>query len=181
MVLSHRARSRWDEFQQANRAEMDKTDQDEKRSRLSSAPMQTLHVAMIFEACQSAKKQLFQNRGVIEEPTLNVAIRHVEESLKAADVLDSIANKVTIAQEAEILLAHVRRDFDDHHHRAANSDFIIVTRTELTRRFCAHSGRRGSWKPEDLYLRYIPFLNRRRDAALVVQESRTEWYAFRAE
>ena len=108
MSLSQRARSRWEEYQRANRAEMDQTDSlhDAKLSLLSSAPMQTLSIAMIFEACRWAKAPFFEDgekpwRGVIEERTLNLAIEHVGENLKAADYLDQIANKTEIAEEAE--------------------------------------------------------------------------------
>jgi hypothetical protein len=187
MFLSQRAKSRWEEYQRANRAEMDHTDplRDAKLSLLSSAPMQTLSIAMIFEACRWAKVPFFQNcerlwSGAIEERTLDLAIEHIDENLKAAEYLDQIANKAEIAQEAEILLGNVRGDFWKNTYPDF-PDFIFVTRTDLTRRYCAHSGRRGSWKPDDLYLRFIPHLQRQGEACLLVQRGKQEWFAFRAE
>jgi hypothetical protein len=94
--------------------EKDQTDSlmDAKQMRLSSAPMQALKLAMIFETTRWAKNAnspLFgrdgQWRGIIEERTLNDAIEHIKACLEAADFLDSIASKAEIATEAEILLA----------------------------------------------------------------------------
>ena len=187
MLLSQRAPSRWAEYQRANRAEMDQTDplRDAKLSLLSSAPMQTLSIAMIFEACRWAKVPFFQNSerpwpGVIQERTLNLAIEHIDENLKAAEYLDQIANKAEIAQEAEIFLGNVRGDFRMNTHPDF-PDFIFVTKSELTKRYCPHSGRRGSWKPDDLYLRFIPYLQRRGEAGRIDQLGKRELFAFRAE
>jgi hypothetical protein len=185
MDLGRRAALRWEQYQRENRREMDQTDslhQEAKLSRLSSAPTQTLAIAMIFEATRFAKNAnspLFGNDGqwcgVIDEGTLNCAIEHTNQCLKAAEFLDSIANKEVITREAEILLAHVRSDFS----RA--DDFIFVTRTDLTRQYCRNSGRAGSWKPDDLYLRFIPHLERRGEACPLVQRGKQEWFVFRAE
>jgi len=184
MDFSQRAASRWELYQKANRTEMDQADslQEAKLSRLSSAPMQTLSLAMIFEAARWAKAPFFEGdkpwRGVIEERTLNCAIEHTDGCLKAAEFLDSIANKAEIAQEAEILLANIRRDFRIS---PGIPEFIFVNRTDLTRNYCHNSGRRTAWKPDDVYLRFIPYLERRADACLVGQKGRQEWFAFRAE
>ena len=169
MDLNQRAALRWGQYQRENRREMDKTDslhQEPKLSRLSSAPTQTLSIAMIFEAARWAKNLNSplcvegQWRGLIEERTLLYAIEHTNECLKAADFLDAIANKEVIAREAEILFAHVGSDF------RRVDDFIFLTRTDLTRRYCRNSGRAGSWKPDDLYLRFILHLQRRGEACL---------------
>ena len=184
MDFSVQADRLWEQYQRANREEKDKTDSllDAKQSRLSSAPMQVLKLAMIFEATRSAKNEtspLFGRgrewRGIIEERTLSVAIEHIKGCLEAAEFLDSIANRAEIAREAEILLAYVRRDFQSY------DDFIFLTRTDLTRRFCQHSGRKGSWKTDDLYLRFIPYLQRRGEACLLPKTGKQEVFAFRAE
>jgi hypothetical protein len=187
MNFSARAALLWEQYQKANRYEKDQTDSllEAKQSRLSSAPMQVLKLAMIFEATRSAKNAtspLFGPggawRGIIEERTLSDAIEHIKGCLEAAEFLDSIANRAEIAQRAEILLAYVRRDFPSY---PGFPDFIFVTRTGLTRRFCNNSGRRDSLKPEDLYLRLIPHLERRSEACRLPTEGRQEWFAFRAE
>jgi len=193
MDFSQRAALRWEQYQRENRAEMDQTDslhQEAKLSRLSSAPTQTLSIAMIFEATRWAKNAnspLFgpgdQWRGIIDERTLNHAIEHTNECLRAAEFLDSIANKAEIANDAEILLAKVRRDFcgDGGREFFRAADFIFVTRTGLTGTYCKNPGRSGSWKPDDLYLRFIPHLERRGEGRLLLQRGKQEWFAFRAE
>jgi hypothetical protein len=189
MDFSQRAALLWEKYQRANRDEISQTDLllDAKLSRLSSAPMQTLSVAMIFEAAgwaKTANSPLFRGgipwRNIIEERTLNDAIEHVNGCLEAAEFLDSIANKAHIAAEAEILLAHVRRDFLRRDWPDC-PDYVFANRTELTRRYCANSGRAGSWKPDDLYLRFIPHLERRGEACLLQKRGKQEWFAFRAE
>ena len=186
MDFGARAALLWGKYQRENREEIKQTDllQEAKLSRLASAPMQTLSLAMIFEATRWAKNSNSPPfgagerwRGVINECTLNFAIEHTKECLKAAEFLDSIADKAEIAREAEILLAHVRRNLDFFR----DEKFIFATRTDLTRSYCKNSGRPGSWKPEDLYERFIPHLWRRSEACLLKKIGKQEWFAFRAE
>ena len=186
MDFGIRAAQRWEQYQKENRDEINRTDplEEGKLSRLASAPMQTLSLAMIFETTRWAKQAnspLFgpggQWRGVIDERTLNDAINHTNGCLKAAEFLDSIANKAEIAAEAEILLAHVRRDFIVNQ----REDYIFTTRSDLTGRYCKNSSRSGSWKPHDLYLRFIPHLERQGEACLLTQRGKQELFAFRTE
>jgi hypothetical protein len=187
MNFSARAALLWEQYQKANRYEKDQTDSllDAKQSRLSSAPMQVLKLSMIFEATRSAKNAISPLfgpggawRGIVEERTLSDAIEHIKGCLEAAEYLDQIANRAEIAQRAEILLAHVRRNFRSY---PECPDFIFLTRTDLTRRFCNNSGRRDALKPDDLYLRLIPHLQRRSEAYRLPTKGRQEWFAFRAE
>jgi hypothetical protein len=184
MNFSPRAELLWEQHQKGNHYEKHQTDRlnSAKHWRLSRAPMQALKLAMIFEATRSARNAtspLFGPggawRGIVEEGTLICAIEHIKGCLAAAEFLDSIANRAEIAQEAEILLSHVRREF------APRDRFIIVPRTDLTRRFCNNSGRRGSWKPDDLYLRFIPHLQERLEAWPLGKHGKQEWFAFRKE
>ena len=96
--------------------------------------MQVLKLSMIFEATRSAKNAtspLFGPggawRGIVEERTLSDAIEHIKGCLEAAEFLDPIANKAEIAQRAEILLAHVRRDLRSYPEYPC-PDFIFLTR-----------------------------------------------------
>ncbi len=166
----------WNDYQQENRHNMDGLDasHDAELSRLSSAPMQTLAVAMIFEACRWAARRGAWTGG-IEADTLLCAIDHVAACLDAAARLDGMAHKAEIGQEAEILLARIRHDF------ASMDGFHFATRSELTKRYCPNSGRPGSWKPDDLYLRFIPMLENRGDARRVKKEGKREVFAFRCE
>ena len=158
----------WDDFQRMNRAQMDSTDplREGELSRLSSAPMQTLSLAMIFAVCCWAKSSQPWT-GLIGAKTLLLAVEHVNACVAAANHLDNIARRAEITQAAEILLAKVRHDFP------ALESFHFATRSDLTKRYCANSARANSWQPDDLYLRYIPLLERRGEAPSRQQNGQT--------
>jgi hypothetical protein len=70
----------------------------------------------------------------------------------------------------------IQHDFRDR----ARAGTIFLTRAEITRRFAHNSARGGSLKPDDLYLRILPALERQHLAKLI-RRSPAELYAFRAE
>jgi hypothetical protein len=78
------------DFQTKNRNRLKKTDplDDALLSRLATAPTHVLKVAMIFEACRSAKQG--SNKLDLEAATLRSAIEHVAECEKAVPLLDTI-------------------------------------------------------------------------------------------
>ena len=166
----------WAEYQHMNRQESNDTDsmREAELARLSSSPMQTLHVAMIFEACRWAARGGHWT-GLIAADTLRCAIEHVAACLTSADRLDGIGNRAQIAEDSEVFLAKVRHRF------AAVDGFHFATRSDLTKHFCPNGGRPGSWRPNDLYLRFIPALERRNEARLVDKTGKRKTYAFRAE
>ncbi len=168
--------SLWDNFQHDNRARIDQSDsaREDVISRLSSAPMQTLAVAMIFQLSRWALANK-ASACYIEPETLTLAIEHVEECLKAAEFLDGIANRAKIAGDAEVLLATIRHEFRER----AKAGTILLTRTEITRKFCANSSRAGALKPDDIYLRIIPAMERQGGAKLLRRQP-SELYAFKA-
>jgi hypothetical protein len=92
---------------------------------------------------------------LISENVLRCAIEHLDFDLEAAVFLDSIADQQTTRNDAELLLARIRVDFK---HEADGS--IYVTRSDLTAKYAHHSGRPGSWTPEDIFYRFIPCLIR---------------------
>ena len=128
----------WADFQNDNRARIDRADalREDMICRLSSAPMQTLAVAMIFQATRWALEKKVSARA-IEPEMLTLAIKHVEECLKAAEFLDGISNRAKIAADAEVMLATIRHEF----RAQANAGTIFLTRTEITRRFAHNSSR----------------------------------------
>jgi len=176
MDFTRDAAAVWDDFQTANRTAIDRADalREDVISRLSSAPMQTLAVAMIFQTARWALAKKAPAR-LIEAETLAVAIQHVEECLAAADFLDSLAHRAKIAADAEIILAAIQHDFRDR----AQAGTIFLGRSEITRRFARNSSREGSLKPDDLYLRIIPVLERQGLAKRIRREP-AELYAFKA-
>jgi hypothetical protein len=143
-------------------------------SRLSSSPTQTLKVAMIFEACRSVQNA--SGNLEIQESTLQYAINHVDECLEAASRLDSIARRLYITNDAEVLLAKIRYDFQV---RAKNGS-IILSRTELTSKYAAHGRQRGL-NVHELYFRLIPHLITRGEAQALPKEGKLERFAFRSD
>ena len=166
----------WIEYQAKNRTEMDAANPlaEDLISRLASAPAQTLAVAMIFEAAMWAKRG-GEWRGVLSLEALELAITHVAECLEAANWLDGIAHRVTIAENAEVIFERIVADFAP----ARRGATIYVSRSDLTRTYCHDSGRRGALKPHDLYNRLIPALVRLGKAALASKEGKREIYGFR--
>jgi len=177
MDFTREAAAAWDDFQIANRAAINRADilREDVISRLSSAPMQTLAVAMIFQVARWALAKKAPAR-LIEAETLSIAIRHVEECLAAAELLDGISQRAKIAADAEVMLAAIQHEFRDR----AQSGTIFLTRSEITRRFANNSSRQGSLKPDDIYQRIIPALESRGSAKLI-RRTPAELYAFKVE
>ena len=173
----------WEDYQKKNRALIDSTDplHEAELCRLSSAPMQTLHIAMIFQAARAAKANL-NNSGVLEIESLELAAKHMEECLKAAFYLESIANRAQIASDAQILIERIRHDFMPQllpgTQKKCNA--IYLSRTDLTAAYAHHSRRANTWKPDDLYLRMIPHLEALGLATLAFKKGKFELYAFKA-
>ncbi len=178
MTFAPDAASTWRQYQEANRAAMDAADPlaEDLISRLASAPAHTLAVGMIFEAAMWAKRG-GRWLGVLSDEALRNAIRHVDECLSAAEHLDSVAHRFTLAEDAEVLFERITSDFASH----ARNRTIYATRSDLTRAYCHDSGRRGALKPHELYHRIIPALIRQGKAALVEKSGKREVYGFRAQ
>jgi hypothetical protein len=166
----------WTNFQNDNRARIDRADvlREDVTCRLSSAPMQTLAVAMIFQISRWALEKK-RPALMIEPETLTLAIEHVEECLKAAEFLDGLSGRARIAADAEVMLATIQHEFRPQ----AKAGTIFLTRTEITRRFAHNSGRAGALRPDDIYLRLIPAMEARGWAKLIRREP-AELYAFKA-
>jgi hypothetical protein len=157
------------------------------RSRLTTACALVVKLAMIFEAsclCYDAKWMPHDPQIVPDSPPLilkpnivQLAINHVEACLKAAASLDAIANRGRIAEEAQILLANMRKDF----RARARAGSIILTRSQITQTFAHHANRRGGSRIDDIYLKQIPYLTKIGEAKLLSKEGKKEIYAFRVE
>jgi hypothetical protein len=178
MLFDPAAQAHWLEYQAANRAEIDGIDPlaAEVISRLSSAPAQVLAVAMIFEAALWAKGGGAWS-GVLSPGALECAIDHVASCLEAASWLDGIAHRASIAEDAEVILARILRDFAVHR----RGDTLYATRNDLTRAYCHDSGRRGALQPHGLYHRLLPALIAQGKAQLALKDGKREVYAFRVE
>jgi hypothetical protein len=175
LKFSPEARELFDSFQRENRKRHNESNPFDEAllSRLASAPTSTLKVSMIFEACRSAYAG--SNNLVIQEPTLRLAIDHVEECSVAAGHLETIADRQNTVNDAEVLLATIRSEYL----ASTKNGAITLSRTELTRRFAANSNR--GLTVEDLYLRLVPHLIQIGEAKALPKEGKLERYAFRVE
>jgi hypothetical protein len=178
--FTEEAEALWITFQHDNRVRIRNTDArcEVEVHRLNSAPMQTLHVAMCFEACIAAKKNL-PGFDKISMLALNYAIDHVDACLEAAKYLDSVSSLCATLNNAEVLLAKVRKDF----RARAKNEAIILTRSEITGTYASHPNRADAWTPDIIFLRLIPALIRERMAKQIQKRSKgqPEIYAFRCE
>lgn len=177
-TFTEEAADLWKTFQHDNRVRIKDADPrcEAEIHRLNSAPMQTLHVAMNFEACILAKKNL-PGFNKISLKALATAIDHVDACLDAAKYLDSVSNQCATLNDAEILLAKVRKDFSG----IAKAGAILLTRSQITATYAPHSSRQGSWTPDVIFLKLIPALAREGLAKLYLKKGKLEIYAFRCE
>jgi hypothetical protein len=175
--FSPEAANVWENFQNQNRATHDQTDrlQEAELSRLSSAPMQALKIAMLFE-CARAAKIGSSNVLAIQEGTLIQAISHVEECMRGARFLEGLADRASIVSKAEVLLAMIQQNFPPQ----PPGKTIYLTRSQITAKYAPHSGRAGALTPEDLYVRIIPYLMNEGVAQRVLKQGKLEVYAFKA-
>jgi hypothetical protein len=170
--FSPEAEKLWRHYQRENRREISKTDQRRETSvqRLNSAPMQTLSVAMGYEACRSAKDGL-TSCSLIRGDTLEMAIRYMAGALDAANYLDTMDRKEIVKDDAEKFLADVRGDWK------AEAGKIVLTRSAINKKYALHSGRPGAVTVSRIYDDWIPCLTKQGLARVVPKDGR-ELYEF---
>lgn len=176
MKLSEEAYRRWENYQKDNRQRLDNLDpsQEALANRLNTCPTWVLKIAMLFEACITVSYGDTEAYEISDE-SLRLTIEHIEENLRSAEYVDKAIEQRTITQEAEIILAVIRQEF-----QAQADGTIYASRSQLTRRFCSH-GRGQSLKVDDLYLKFIPALESIGVAKLVVEKGNLKIYAFAPE
>jgi hypothetical protein len=175
MGFSPEAEKLWREFQRDNRERIKAVDirNEAESHRLSSEPIQVLKVAMIFQSCVCAKQHT--TLSLISKDVLTLAIEHLAANLDAASFLDSIADRESCRNNAEILLAKIRNDF-----RAESCNgSIFLRRNDITCKYAPHSGRQGAWTPNDIFFKFLQILVRQGDAVLHEKRGKLEIYAFR--
>jgi hypothetical protein len=152
---------------------------DRTRGRLSTACAWLLKISMIFETTRLCYDATWAPDPEIvpaspdlqfRPDTLQIAIKHVEACLKAADTLDLIANRKSIAEQAEVLLEYLR-----HHFRAqARNGAIVLTRSQITGSYANQANRNRGPSVSDIYDRIIPYLISRGDAKLIVKDGKSQ-------
>lgn len=175
MDFAPEAKKLWIDYQNDNRDRKSEANplNDAECSRLSSEPMQTLSLSMIFQACACAKQA--SSLGSISRNVLQSAIDHMAQNLESARFLDSIADRESARNSAEILLSKIRKDFQVQ----SRGGTILLRRTDITCTYAPHSSRLGAWTPNDIFLKFMPILIRQGDARLFEKKGKTEVYAFR--
>jgi len=168
----------WADYQTENRAMLDDVglDNEPLSARLATTPTSVLKVAMLFEACMAAYERLPGMPKHFGLESLKAAASYVEAHMKAAEFVDRYGARRVAQEQAEVILAIVRREF-----KATRPDTIYVTRSELTRKFCHNTGRQGAVTPDDLYLQIIPELERQGEVTQALKRGKFEVYAFRTE
>jgi hypothetical protein len=168
----------WTQYQKRNRTLLNEVGSDNEAlsARLATTPTSVLKVAMLFEACMAAHAREENMPRFFSLESLQTAANYVEAHMKAAEFIDRYGARKVAQEQAELILAAIRKEF-----KAARPDTIYVTRSELTGKFCHHSRRHGALTPDDLYLRIIPELERQGEAAQVLKRGKFEVFAFRTE
>jgi hypothetical protein len=176
MKLSDTALKRWTSYQEKNRERLEAVDPAEEvlGDRLNTCPTWVLKIAMIFEACcavHDGETEWYE----ISDQSLELAIEHIEENLRSAEYVDKVIEQRAITQEAEILLAVIRQEF-----QSGADGTVYASRSQLTRRFCAN-GRGRNLTVDDLYYKFIPALEAIGMARLVIEKGNLKIYAFAPE
>ena len=177
-VLDNAARELWVEFQRNNRAEMRKYSFGDEAhvSRLNGQPEHVLKLAMIFQIGVWLENQNNKLNEEISREILEIAIQHSELCLSAGKALEFVSHRAEIKGEADILIAKIIIDFP-----APQNGWNRLTKTQLTAKYASHAGRKGGLSADDLYLRLIPDLIRRKMAREIPRPGKQSAYQFKSE
>jgi hypothetical protein len=176
------ARDVWSRIQRENRkaAEgMGNTQSAETiAASLNESPARILKLAIIFQATRWAVGRA-SNPLAITGEMLEIAEAHQNACIEALDDLERLSVKAATSDHAETLLDLVRADFDRAEY--VHGDAIVLSKSDITKRFANNPGRSGSFTTNTLYARVIPELIQRGDAKEVMKEGKLTYYAFRRE
>jgi DNA polymerase-1 len=176
MSMAKEGEGHWEDYQRLNRKMMLEADpwNDALIARLRTCPTHVLKLSMIFEAC-CAVYQKRATAATIGVECLKIAMAHVDENMRAAAYLDRYADSRSIDQQAESILATVQNEFPGW------GNTVYATRSELTRKFCPNTARRGALSVSDLYDKIVPHLQSKGECVRAVKTGKFEVYAFPAE
>ncbi len=153
--FTQEARYFWIDLQKRNRERCKKipgytSGEDSLRSSLNESPARCLKLAVIFQACRWAKGSV-EDPFLITQDVLALAEQHQDACLDALVELEAHSRRLDVADTAEWLLAQISGDHPGQ--RSADCN-----RTELTRRYACHPGRRGALTASRLYSEILPKL-----------------------
>jgi hypothetical protein len=176
MAMASEAEARWESYQRQNRQLMADANPDDDAliARTRTCPTHVLKISMIFEACRA----VHYGQTVVKEiglDCLELAMAHVDQNMLASDFLDKYADAKTVSQQAEGILPVIQKEFRRW------GDTVYAIRSDLTRKFCHNTGRRGALTVSDLYDKIIPQLQAQGECVLVENRGKFKVYAFPAE
>jgi hypothetical protein len=173
-IFEPSALERWVDFQKNNRQQMEKIgfDDDTHVSRLNGQPEHVLKLAMIFQVGLWLETES-PLPAEISRDILEKAIEHSELCLLAGKELESISRRVEIQNEADVLIAKIAVDFISQ-----EKGGVTLTKTQITAKYASHAGRKGGLSADDLYLRLIPNLIRRRLAQEISRPGKQPSFKF---
>lgn len=167
--LAPSAKLVWSDYQRENRAETEKIRgideaSDVRRSALAESPSRVLKLAAIFRVCRWAK-HAGGDPLVVDADSLRIAIQHQAACIEAVKDLESIGRRAEIEDDAERILSIVRADHKREIAWETVGDEIRISRSELTRKFAANTGR-GGLTPNRLHHELMPALEARGDVRI---------------
>jgi hypothetical protein len=141
ICLDSEAKALWRDFQLGNRARFAEVpdNRPDLAHALSSEPTHVLKIAALFELAIAAAQRRATSL-IIGRQTLQTAIDHVAENLKAAAYLFHRAQQFEAREKGEEILAKIRTQFP---RSKKYPDTIFADKTKLTSTFCHNTFRRG--------------------------------------
>ena len=173
--FTQEARSYWIDLQKRNRARCKQipgytSGEESLLSSLNESPARCLKLAVIFQACRWAKGSI-KDPYIITEDVLALAEQHQDSCLDALVELEAIGRRCEVDDTAEWLLAQISGD----HPGQRTADY---TRNELTRRFAANPGRKGTLTASRLYSEVLPQLMERQQCRIRSKVGKCITYTF---
>jgi hypothetical protein len=177
VTMSQDAKPTWREFQDANRKRIADTESEELASLLSEEPSHVLKIAMIFQAARHVVYDVPFN--VISKETLELAIDHVRGCVDASESIESANSSEALEEIEDFVYCEVNEPLNSYT-RLLGTDAILVTKSELTRRF-SRQGNKSKIRTDDLYRKAIPSLIKKGLCAVHAKEGKKVTYRFKDE
>ena len=173
--FTQEAREHWIDLQKRNRERCKKipgytSGEESLLSSLNESPARCLKLAVIFQACRWAKGSI-ENPYLITQDVLALAEQHQDACLDALVELEAQSRRAEVTDTGEWLLAQISGD----HPAQKSADY---TRSELTRRFACHAGRRGALTASRLYSEILPQLMKQGHCRIRSKVGRLVTYTF---
>lgn len=180
--LTAAAKEVWARIQRDNRAQAEAlgySAQDETlAASLNESPARILKLAIIFQACLWAKGRA-SNPFTVTSSMLELADAHQSACIDSLADIERLSTRAATSENAESIIDVIRAEFDRAEYLEGGA--IVLSKSEITRRFAANPGRNGSLTPSILYTRILPELMRRGDAMEIERNGKLVRYAFRRE